>query len=68
MRPTSPSNPERAAALTELAGLPGILKVLSRDEAVALIEPGDTPAGKPNARSDGIAGDRRGKATATIAT
>ena len=39
------ANPERAAALTELAGLPGILNVLSRDEAVALTEhAGDAPA------------------------
>ena len=30
--------PARAAELTELAGLPGILNVLSHDEAVALIE------------------------------
>jgi hypothetical protein len=35
-------NPARAAALTELAGLPGILNVLSRDEAVALIEKAGT--------------------------
>ena len=35
-------NPERAAALTELAGLPGILNMLSYDEAIALTEqPGD---------------------------
>ena len=33
------ANPERAAALDELAGLPGRLNVLSRDEALALIEP-----------------------------
>ena len=33
------ANPERATALTELAGLPGILNVLSRDEAVALTAP-----------------------------
>ena len=32
------ANPERAAALTELAGLPGILNVLSCDEAIALTE------------------------------
>lgn len=31
-------NPDRAAALTELAGLPGILNSLSCDEAVALTE------------------------------
>src|SRR4029079_802316 len=33
-----PANPDRAAALTELAGLPGILNMLSCDEALALIE------------------------------
>ncbi len=32
------SNPERSAALTELAGLPGVLSLLSRSEAVALTE------------------------------
>ena len=32
------ANPECAAALTELAGLPGILNVLSCDEAIALTE------------------------------
>ena len=31
-------NPPRAAELTELAGLPGILNALSRDEAVALTD------------------------------
>jgi len=31
-------NPARAAELTELAGLPGILNVLSRGEGLALIE------------------------------
>ena len=42
------SNPERAAALTELAGLPGILNMLSCDEAVALTEHGgDAPAEMP---------------------
>jgi hypothetical protein len=39
------ANPERAAHLTEFAGLPGILNALSREEAVALIrEGGDVPA------------------------
>ena len=33
------ANPERAAALTELTGIPGILNVLSRDEALALTAP-----------------------------
>lgn len=38
-------NPERAGALTELAGLPGILNALSPDEAVALTQhAGDAPA------------------------
>jgi hypothetical protein len=32
------ANPPRAAELTELAGLPGILNALSRDEAVALTD------------------------------
>jgi hypothetical protein len=32
------ANPARAAELTELAGLPGILNALSRDEAVALTD------------------------------
>jgi hypothetical protein len=32
------ANSERAAALTEVAGLPGILNALSRDEAIALTE------------------------------
>lgn len=32
------ANPARAAKLTELAGLPGILNALTRDEAAALIE------------------------------
>jgi hypothetical protein len=37
------ANPKRAAALTELAGLPGILNVLSPEEAVALdATPADT--------------------------
>jgi hypothetical protein len=41
-------NPDRAAELTELAGLPGILNVLTREEAVALIETaGDAPVERP---------------------
>ena len=32
------ANPARAAELTELAGMPGILNALSRDEAVALTD------------------------------
>ena len=31
-------NPTRSAELTELAGMPGILNALSRDEAVALTD------------------------------
>jgi hypothetical protein len=43
------ANPQHAAEVTELAGLPGILNVLSRDEAVALTErAGDgPPEGRP---------------------
>jgi hypothetical protein len=43
------ANPQGAAKLTELAGLPGILNALSRDEAVALTErAGDAPPeGRP---------------------
>ncbi len=42
------SNPERAASLTELAGLPGILNMLSCDEAIALTEHADdVPAEAP---------------------
>ncbi len=38
-------NPDRAAALTELAGLPGILAMLNCDEAIALTEQaGDSKA------------------------
>jgi hypothetical protein len=38
-------NPDRAAALTELAGLPGILNMLTCDEAIALTEQaGDSKA------------------------
>ena len=32
------ANPARGAELTELAGMPGILNALSRDEAVALTD------------------------------
>ena len=37
------ANPARAAELTELAGMPGILNALSRDEAVALTDLGGAP-------------------------
>ncbi len=47
------TNPQRAAELTELAGMPGILNALSREEAVALTD----LAGGPTAenRPDNIA-------------
>jgi hypothetical protein len=42
------ANPARSAALTELAGMPGILNALSRDEAVALTDlAGAVPAEGP---------------------
>jgi hypothetical protein len=42
------ANPARTAELTELAVLPGILNVLSREEAVALMETaGDAPVERP---------------------
>ena len=44
------ANPERAVALTELAGLPGILNVLSRDEAIALTEHPAMPPPKAEQR------------------
>ena len=37
------ANPTRAAELTELAGMPGILNALSRDEAVALTDLAGAP-------------------------
>ncbi|WP_123025144.1 hypothetical protein [Mycolicibacterium stellerae] len=43
-------NPERAAALTELAGLPGVLNRLSRDEAIALTEQPADAAVDPRSR------------------
>ena len=47
------ANPPRAAELTELAGLPGILSALSREEAVALTDlAGVTPA---EAQPDNVA-------------
>ncbi|MEO3761129.1 hypothetical protein ABGB19_22965 [Mycobacterium sp. B14F4] len=48
------SDPQRAAELTELAGMPGILNALSRDEAVALTDLGG--GGAPEAeRPDNVA-------------
>ena len=40
------ANPGRAVAVAELAGLPGILNVLSRDEAIALTEHAGDAAAK----------------------
>ena len=47
------ANPARAAELTELAGMPGILNALSRDEAVALTDLAGAPPAEP--RPDNIA-------------
>jgi hypothetical protein len=47
------ANPERAAELTELAGMPGILKALSRDEAVALTNLAGAPPAE--VRPDNVA-------------
>jgi hypothetical protein len=46
------ANPPRASELTDLAGMPGILKALSRDEAVALTDLAGAP---PVERPDNIA-------------
>lgn len=43
------ANPECAAPLTQLAGLPGILNVLSRDEAISLSEQGETASAEARA-------------------
>jgi hypothetical protein len=47
------ANPARAAELTELAGMPGILNALSRDEAVALTDLAGTPPAEQ--RPDNVA-------------
>jgi hypothetical protein len=47
------ANPTRAAELTELAGMPGILNALSRDEAVALTDLAGAPPAQE--RPDNIA-------------
>jgi hypothetical protein len=47
------ANPARAAELTELAGMPGILNALSRDEAVALTDLAGAPPAEQ--RPDDIA-------------
>lgn len=66
-------NPRRAAELTELAGMPGILNALSRDEAVALTDlGGGTPVAE---RPDNVASlaqaaakrQRRSRRTALMA-
>jgi hypothetical protein len=46
-------NPARAAELTELAGMPGILNALSRDEAVALTDLAGAPPAED--RPDNVA-------------
>ncbi|ULE31945.1 hypothetical protein [Mycobacterium sp. IDR2000157661] len=46
-------NPQRTADLTELAGMPGILNALSREEAVALTDIGGPPV--PAERPDNVA-------------
>jgi hypothetical protein len=46
-------NPAHATELTELAGMPGILKALSRDEAVALTDLAGAPPVEP--RPDDVA-------------
>ncbi len=61
------ANPARAAELTELAGMPGILNALSRDEAVALTDLGGASAGRESARQRGIARPCGGQAAAAIA-
>jgi hypothetical protein len=47
------ANPARAAELTELAGMPGILNALSRDEAVALTDLAGAPPAED--RPDNVA-------------
>lgn len=68
------ANPQRAAELTDLAGMPGILNALSRDEAVALTDlGGGAPADQ---RQDNVASlaraaatrQRRARRTALMAT
>jgi hypothetical protein len=46
------ANPARAAELTDLAGMPGILNALSRDEAVALTDLAGAPP--PQDRPDSV--------------
>jgi hypothetical protein len=68
------ADPKRAAQLTELAGMPGILNALSRDEAVALTDFGG--GALPAERSDNVASlaqaaakrQRRARRTALMAT
>ncbi len=47
------ANPARAAELTDFAGMPGILKALSRDEAVALTDLAGAPPSE--SRPDNVA-------------
>ena len=61
------ANPARAAELTELAGMPGILNALSRDEAVALTDLAGAAAGRGSARQRRIARPCGGQAAAAIA-
>jgi hypothetical protein len=70
------ANPPRAAELTELAGLPGILNALSRDEAVALtdlagtapVERGDEVASLAQAAAKRQRRTRRTMLTAAVAS
>jgi hypothetical protein len=70
------ANPPRAAELTELAGLPGILNALSREEAVALtdlagttpVERGDEVASLAQAAAKRQRRTRRSMLTAAVAS
>jgi hypothetical protein len=70
------ANPPRAAELTELAGLPGILNALSREEAVALtdlagttpVERGDEVASLAQAAAKRQRRSRRTMFTAAVAS
>ncbi|MCV7302677.1 hypothetical protein H7J93_23925 [Mycobacterium barrassiae] len=54
------ANPERTAEFDEIAAMPDILSVLSRDEALALTDLGDSPAEVP--RGDNVASLAHGAA------
>ena len=62
------ANPARAAELTDLAGMPGILNALSRDEAVALTDLAGAPPVAGSARQRRVAGARGSQAAAAVAT